>query len=212
LVEARNAVGTKLRIGYRSAFLANPCRPKREVGFPIDDRIVGLFSSCGSDPNSRRRVNARGQGHDHGLAAHMTEEFIVMIADDDHSMLRVARRLIKSYGFPVRLSSPQKTFSPRDDSMQRLPGFGCQMPGLNGLELQSRLVSEGHQIPIIFITAFNDEDARARALEAGALAYLVKPFQEAELLRLHQYRDTTSGGRPTPTDRLTSVLTHSHGS
>jgi len=57
-----------------------------------------------------------------------------------------------------------------------------QMPGLNGLELQSRLVAEGHQVPIIFITAFSDENARAQALKAGALCYLVKPFEEADLL------------------------------
>jgi FixJ family two-component response regulator len=57
-----------------------------------------------------------------------------------------------------------------------------QMPGLNGLELQSRLVAEGHQVPIIFITAFSDENARAQALKAGALCYLVKPFDEADPL------------------------------
>jgi FixJ family two-component response regulator len=57
-----------------------------------------------------------------------------------------------------------------------------QMPGLNGLELQSRLVAEGHQVPIIFITAFSDENARAQALKAGALCYLVKPFEETDLL------------------------------
>ena len=56
------------------------------------------------------------------------------------------------------------------------------MPGLNGLELQSRLLAEGHQIPTIFITAFSNENARARALKAGALAYLVKPFEETDLL------------------------------
>jgi len=56
------------------------------------------------------------------------------------------------------------------------------MPGVNGLELQSRLVAGGDQVPIIFITAFNDENARAQALKSGALAYLVKPFEEADLL------------------------------
>jgi FixJ family two-component response regulator len=56
------------------------------------------------------------------------------------------------------------------------------MPGLNGLELQSRLVAGGHRVPIIFITAFSDENAQAQALNAGALCYLVKPFEEADLL------------------------------
>jgi FixJ family two-component response regulator len=110
-------------------------------------------------------------------------QFIVIIVDDDESIRRAARRLIKSYGFPV------ETFASAEDflSSGRLHETAClvldvQMPGLNGLELQSRLITDGHQVPIIFITAFNDENARAQALKAGALGYLVKPFEEADLL------------------------------
>ena len=110
-------------------------------------------------------------------------QFIVMIVDDDESIRRAARRLIKSYGFPV------ETFASAEDflSSGRLLETAClvldvQMPGLNGLELQNRLMTDGHQVPIIFITAFNDENARAQALKAGALGYLVKPFEEADLL------------------------------
>jgi len=110
-------------------------------------------------------------------------QFILMIVDDDESIRRAARRLIKSYGFPV------ETFASAEDflSSGRLHETAClvldvQMPGLNGLELQSRLMTDGHQVPIIFITAFNDENARAQALKAGALGYLVKPFEEADLL------------------------------
>ena len=110
-------------------------------------------------------------------------QFIVMIVDDDESIRRAARRLIKSYGFPV------ETFASAEDflSSGRLHETAClvldvQMPGLNGLELQSRLITDGHQVPIIFITAFNDENARAQALKAGALGYLVKPFEETDLL------------------------------
>jgi FixJ family two-component response regulator len=110
-------------------------------------------------------------------------QFIVMIVDDDESIRRAARRLIKSYGFPV------ETFASAEDflSSGRLHETAClvldvQMPGLNGLELQSRLITDGNQVPIIFITAFNDENARAQALKAGALGYLVKPFEEADLL------------------------------
>jgi len=110
-------------------------------------------------------------------------QFVVMIVDDDESIRRAARRLIKSYGFPV------ETFASAEDflSSGRLHETAClvldvQMPELNGLELQSRLITDGHQVPIIFITAFNDENARAQALKAGALGYLVKPFEEADLL------------------------------
>jgi FixJ family two-component response regulator len=111
------------------------------------------------------------------------DKFIVMIVDDDESVRRASRRLIKSYGFAV------ETFASADDFLAsgRLSATAClvldvQMPGVNGLELQSRLVAEGHQVPIIFITAFSDENARAQALKAGALGYLVKPLEEADLL------------------------------
>ena len=57
------------------------------------------------------------------------------------------------------------------------------MSGLNGLELQSRLVDEGYQIPVIFITAFPTSGARQRAMSAGAVAFLSKPFEEESLLQ-----------------------------
>ena len=113
----------------------------------------------------------------------MSDKFIVMIVDDDKSVRRAARRLIKSFGFAV------ETFASAEDFLTsgRLLQTAClvldvQMPGLNGLELQNRLISEGHQIPTLFITAFNDENAREQALRAGAVGYLVKPFEEADLL------------------------------
>jgi FixJ family two-component response regulator len=58
-----------------------------------------------------------------------------------------------------------------------------QMPGLNGLELQAALRSEGCCIPIILITAFPNEKHRNRALEGGALGFLGKPFDEASLMQ-----------------------------
>jgi FixJ family two-component response regulator len=113
----------------------------------------------------------------------MSDKFIVMIVDDDESVRRAARRLIKSFGFAVETFASAEDFLTSD----RLPQTAClvldvQMPGLNGLELQSHLISEGHQVPIVFITAFSDESARDQALEAGALGYLVKPFEETDLL------------------------------
>lgn len=110
-------------------------------------------------------------------------QFIVMIVDDDESMRKAVRRLIKSSGFAV------ETFASAEDFLAsgRVDATAClvldvQMPGLNGLELQSRLISERYQIPIVFITAYNDENAREQALRAGAVGYLVKPFEEADLL------------------------------
>ena len=126
------------------------------------------------------------------------QRFIVMIVDDDESLRKAARRLIKSYGHAVG------TFASAEDFLAsgQLDQTAClvldiQMPGLNGLELQSRLVAGGQQIPIIFITALTDESTRVQALEGGAFAYLIKPFEEADLLscihRALQQRETTPG-------------------
>jgi FixJ family two-component response regulator len=133
----------------------------------------------------------------------MTDRTVVMIVDDDDSVRRAARRLIKSYGLAV------DTFASADEFLAsgRLNETAClvldvQMPGMSGLELQSHLIAAGIDIPIIFITAFANEAARMRALEGGAYCYLVKPFEEDDLLnyiqRALQGHDTTRGGDSSP--------------
>ena len=78
-------------------------------------------------------------------------------------------------------------------SAEQFLGSGClkdtaciisdlHMPGLDGLDLQNRLLAEGHRTPIIFITAYPKEAARSRALTAGAVAFLSKPFEESALI------------------------------
>jgi FixJ family two-component response regulator len=128
-----------------------------------------------------------------------TPSYVIMIVDDDTSMRRAARRLIKSHGFAV------ETFASAEDFLasEQLKQTAClildiQMPGLNGLELQQRLRASGYQIPIIFITALNDENARAQALKAGAFAYLIKPFEDVELLNCinQALRPETADHRP----------------
>jgi FixJ family two-component response regulator len=57
-----------------------------------------------------------------------------------------------------------------------------QMPGMNGADLQDRLIADGHHIPIIFVTAFPDEGIRARVLKAGAFGFLTKPFSDESLI------------------------------
>ncbi len=58
------------------------------------------------------------------------------------------------------------------------------MPGLNGIELQQSLLAQGRHIPIIFVTAFPEERMRSRAIEAGALGFLGKPFDSSTLVEL----------------------------
>jgi FixJ family two-component response regulator len=111
------------------------------------------------------------------------QQISISIVDDDASLRRAARRLVKSYGFTV------ETFASAEDFLASscLRVTAClvldvHMPGLSGLQLQSRLLERGHHIPIIFITAHADERMRAEAMRAGAVCYLLKPFEEAELL------------------------------
>jgi FixJ family two-component response regulator len=61
------------------------------------------------------------------------------------------------------------------------------MPGMSGVELQCSLLSRGHGLPIIFVTAFPDEGIKARVLEAGAVCFLTKPFDGPTLIK---YLDT----------------------
>jgi FixJ family two-component response regulator len=58
-----------------------------------------------------------------------------------------------------------------------------QMPGMSGVELQDLLRAQGRRLPFIFITAFPDERLRARALDAGAVCFLTKPFEGATLVK-----------------------------
>jgi FixJ family two-component response regulator len=108
---------------------------------------------------------------------------IVMIVDDDDSIRKAVRRLMKSFGFAVETFASAEEFLDSD----RLEKTSClildvHMPGMDGLQLQERLVASSHAIPIIFITAFTDDRARVQALRAGAVGYLAKPFADEELL------------------------------
>ena len=71
-------------------------------------------------------------------------------------------------------------------SWRREPELVPQIEGMSGLELQYVLSSEGRSVPIVFVTAMDDPTSRRRALEAGAAAYLEKPFDEQRLLEVLQ--------------------------
>jgi FixJ family two-component response regulator len=113
----------------------------------------------------------------------MNQRSIVMIVDDDDSLRRAAQRLIRSYGFAVDTFSSAENFL----ASARLDETAClvldvRMPGLSGLELQDRLNAMGYCFPVIFITATADDKTRMQAKTAGAFGYLIKPFDEDELL------------------------------
>lgn len=112
-----------------------------------------------------------------------SEVLLVSVIDDDESIRRAFERLIRSFGFPVVVFPSAHEFLLSD----RVQDTAClildmQMPHMNGLQLQSHLAKAGCRIPIIFITAYPDERVRERALQAGAVDFLQKPFSDDVLL------------------------------
>ena len=120
---------------------------------------------------------------------------MISIVDDDAAGREATQVLVRSLGYRAI------TFASAEDFLQSesVHDTSClitdvQMPGLSGVELQSLLLARGHRTPIIFITAFPEERIRARALEAGAVGFLSKPFDEERLIDcLNQALDGRAG-------------------
>jgi FixJ family two-component response regulator len=120
---------------------------------------------------------------------------LISVIDDDESVRRTTTRLIESFGFRVAAFESGENFL----GSGHLNDSSClivdvQMPGMNGLQLQSQLAAAGCSIPIIFITAHDDKESHRRAMQAGAIAFLGKPFSDEQLLQgirlaLHEFGD-----------------------
>ena len=108
---------------------------------------------------------------------------VIVVIDDDASMRKALDNLFKSVGFEVELfSSPQEFLQ-----SERADRPGCivldvRFPGRSGLDMQRDLTSAGAQLPIIFITGYGDIPMSVRAMKAGAVEFLTKPFREQDLL------------------------------
>jgi FixJ family two-component response regulator len=113
----------------------------------------------------------------------MLKEALISIVDDDESVREAMQALMKSLGFAAEAFASAEEFL-ASDSRNRAACLitDMQMPGLTGLGLHDRLIASGRPVPTIMITAYPDERARARALQAGIVCYLVKPFNESDLL------------------------------
>jgi FixJ family two-component response regulator len=119
---------------------------------------------------------------------------LISIVDDDESMRESTKGLVRSLGYQAATFTSAEEFLQSDS----VDGTSCliadvQMPGLSGLELQRDLIDRGVRLPTIFITAFPEEGTRDRALKAGAVGFLDKPFSEESLLRC---LDTALGSSP----------------
>ena len=117
----------------------------------------------------------------------MSETALISIVDDDESMREAIQSLLRSVGFRA------KTFASGEQFLQsdQIENTAClildvRMPGMSGLELQRRLMATECRIPIVFVTAHGEEEARSRALQEGAVDFLLKPFSEEALLNAIQ--------------------------
>ena len=108
---------------------------------------------------------------------------IVFVVDDDPSVRRSIKRLIGSVGLQVELFGSAQEFllSKRPDAPSCLV-LDIRLPGISGLDFQHELAEANIHIPIIFITAHGDIPMTVRAMKAGAVEFLTKPFREQDLL------------------------------
>jgi FixJ family two-component response regulator len=109
---------------------------------------------------------------------------VISIIDDDGSVRAATHNFARSLGYVVH------TFASAEEFLRspHLNDTSCviadvQMPTMSGIELQAHLLAKGHRLPFIFITAFFAETARARALKAGAIGFLTKPFDGEALVK-----------------------------
>jgi FixJ family two-component response regulator len=114
----------------------------------------------------------------------MAKAFLVSVVEDDRFFRDSMRMLMKSLGHSVAVFSSAADFL----ASPRLVDTTCliadvNMPAMTGIELYRRLIETGHAIPTILVTAYPDDEARARALREGVIGYLRKPVDDEQLKR-----------------------------
>src|SRR5262249_16243949 len=108
---------------------------------------------------------------------------VIAIVDDDESFRHATISFIRSLGYSAAAFPSADAFL----NANVVNNTDClitdvQMPGMSGIELQSHLIAQGHRVPVIFVTAFPETQARSRALRAGAIGFLGKPFGDENLM------------------------------
>jgi FixJ family two-component response regulator len=107
----------------------------------------------------------------------------VFVVEDDPSMRTALKNLLRSVGLEAQLFSSAKEFLEADrPDVPSCLILDVRLPGMSGLDLQKELAATNIQIPIIFITAHGDIPMSVRAMKAGAVEFLTKPFRDQDLL------------------------------
>ena len=111
-----------------------------------------------------------------------TERPLLSVVDDDEMLRESLPDLLRECGFAARaFSSGQEFLSSDYVDQTRCLILDVAMPGMSGLDVQQELKRRGQAIPIIFITAYDSDDVRSQALQAGAAELLCKPFSQESL-------------------------------
>jgi len=125
----------------------------------------------------------------------MPKASLISVVEDDRFFRESMRRLMRSLGYSVEAFPTAADFL----ASTRLAETACliadvHMPGMTGLELHRRLIEARHAIPTILVTAYPDEDVKARALKDGVVCYLRKPVDQEQLLRCVRAALGSGGG------------------
>ena len=112
---------------------------------------------------------------------------IVFVVDDDPSVREGLERLLKASRWKVEtFASAQEFLAHRKENIPSCLVLDVELPGLSGLDLQKQIMEANREIPIVFITGHKDVPTSVRAMKAGAVEFLVKPFSEEDLLEAIQ--------------------------
>ena len=112
-----------------------------------------------------------------------SDQSLVLVVDDDPLMREAMQRLFRSVGMRAEVFGSTAEFL--QSELADVPSclvLDVRLPGLSGLDFQSELVKAGIQIPIIFITGYGDIPMTVKAMKAGAIEFLAKPFREQDML------------------------------
>lgn len=143
-----------------------------------------------------------------------TPEAVVFIVDDDSSVRRLIAHLLTRSGYRVEtFASANEFLEANCNSPVACLILDLQLPGLNGLELQQRLIERGGLLPIVFITGHGDIPTTVKAMKAGAVDFLSKPFSEEALLTAveaalaRSRREATAKSERVEIEKLLTTLT-----
>jgi len=113
----------------------------------------------------------------------LAKAHVIAIIDDDPSAREATQRLVRSLGHKTQVFSSAEEYLQSEHGQQLGQQPAClitdlHMPGMSGIDLQDRLIAAGSRVPMIFVTAYFEEQVEAQAMEAGAYGFLRKPFDD----------------------------------